>query len=146
LADVTAVEEVIEIRIVRSWDAGEIEHLYRAGGWWKDEYDPAGICPLIKGSHIFAVAVNTTTGRAVGMGRVISDGCSDGYIQDVIVLPEYRGRKVGSLIINALIERGRDAGLTWIGLIAEPGNDLFYASLGFAPMEGYVPMILRRDP
>jgi aralkylamine N-acetyltransferase len=140
------MEGAIEIRIVRTWDKCEIEHLYRAGGWWKDEYDPEGICPLIEGSHLFAVAVETPTGSAVGMGRMISDRCFDGYIQDVVVLPEYRGRDIGALIIRTLVAKGVEEGLTWIALIAEPGTDGFYNTLGFTRMEGCVPMILRRDP
>gem|GEM_PF-4414770 len=80
----------VSIALVHSWDPQEIVLLYRAGGWWKDEYDPAEIPGLIRGSFAFAVAVEEESGRAVGMGRVISDGVSDAYIQDLVVLPEYR--------------------------------------------------------
>ena len=41
---------------------------------------------LIRGSFLFAVAIDISTGRAVGMGRVISDGIADAYIQDLVVL------------------------------------------------------------
>ncbi len=51
---------------------------------------------LIRGSFLFAVAVDRKTGHAVGMGRVISDGVSDGYIQDLVVLPEYRKTGIGA--------------------------------------------------
>ena len=79
--------EDIRIALVRSWDAEEIIALYRAGGWWKDEYDPAEIPRLISGSFAFVVAAEKRSGRAVGMGRVLSDGVSDAYIQDLVVLP-----------------------------------------------------------
>jgi ribosomal protein S18 acetylase RimI-like enzyme len=65
------------------------------------------------------------------MGRVISDGASDGYIQDVVVLPEFRGRGIGREIIRRLTDRCVAAGLTWIGLVAEPGTQKFYETLGF---------------
>src|SRR5208337_2316847 len=80
----------VEFRRVESWDVQEIAELYRAGGWWKEEWDPKGIHPLIAGSLVFAVAVDVKTSRAIGMGRLISDGVSDGYIQDLVVHPQYR--------------------------------------------------------
>jgi aralkylamine N-acetyltransferase len=82
----------ISVQLVHSWDKIEIANLYRAGGWWKEEYDPDELPRLIQGSFLFAVAVDKKTGRAIGMGRVISDGVSDGYIQDLVVLPENGNR------------------------------------------------------
>lgn len=131
----------IEVRLVEAWDAGQIVDLYRAGGWWKEGYDPAGIPALIAGSYLFAVAVDPATGSAVGMGRVLSDGVSDGYIQDIAVLFPYRRRGVGKKIVALLLKECRARGLEWIGLIAEPGSEQFYLPLGFRPMNGYVPLL-----
>ncbi|MDN7023502.1 GNAT family N-acetyltransferase [Methanoculleus sp. FWC-SCC1] len=130
----------IEIRIVTAWDEETIADLYRAGGWWSEEWDPAALAALIRGSFAFAVAIDPATDRAVGMGRIISDGVSDGYIQDLVVLPEYRGRGIGSKVVSTLLNECTAAGLGWIGLIAEPGTDEFYLPLGFGRLEGYVPM------
>lgn len=129
------------IRLVDSWDTDEILHLYHAGGWWKDEYDPATIPSLIRGSFAFAVAVDRKTGRAVGMGRVISDGISDGYIQDLVVLREYRKMGIGKEIVAALVRKCADSGITWIALIAEPETEAFYLPLGFHAMGGHTPLI-----
>jgi ribosomal protein S18 acetylase RimI-like enzyme len=131
----------IEVRLVEVWDTDQIVDLYRAGGWWKDGYDPAGIPALITGSFLFAVAMDPATGSAVGMGRVLSDGVSDGYIQDIIVLPLYRRRGVGKKIVALLLKECRACGLGWIGLVAEPGSERFYLPLGFRPMKGYVPFL-----
>ncbi len=136
----------IAIQLVHSWDEGEIAHLYRAGGWWKEEYDQRELPRLIRGSFLFAVAVNSKTGRAVGMGRVISDGVSDGYIQDLVVLPEYRKTGIGNLIVTTLVKTCVERGISWIGLIAEPGTEKFYFPIGFHTMEGYVPLKFRRGP
>ncbi len=136
----TDLQTGVEIRIVPAWDEETIADLYRAGGWWQEEWDPAELAALIRGSFAFAVAVDTETGSAVGMGRVISDGVSDGYIQDLVVLSGYRGRGIGSKLVSTLVEHCTDANLGWIGLIAEPGTDEFYTPLGFWRLEGYVPM------
>jgi len=140
-----SVEPDIVVQLVRSWDNNEIADLYRAGGWWKDEYDPSALGSLIGGSFLFAVAVDKKTGKAVGMGRVISDGVSDGYIQDLVVFPAYRKSGIGKEIISALVDRCVKAGVTWIALIAEPGSEQFYLPLGFKTMEGHVPLIFRGE-
>jgi ribosomal protein S18 acetylase RimI-like enzyme len=127
--------------LTEAWDVGQIIDLYRAGGWWKDEYDPARIPDLISGSFLFAVAIDPTTGSAVGMGRVLSDGVSDGYIQDLVVLPSYQRRGIGRRIAAFLLKECRVRGLGWIGLVAEPGSEKFYLPLGFRHMEGYVPLL-----
>jgi aralkylamine N-acetyltransferase len=135
----------IVVRLVRSWDIHEIADLYRAGGWWKDEYSPEELPALLLGSFLFVVAVHEKSGRAVGMGRVISDGVSDGYIQDVVVLPSCRGTGVGKQLVETLVTECKKRGLTWIALIAEPETEPFYEALGFCPMAGHVPLIFRGD-
>ena len=131
----------IAVIIVRTWDEEEIAALYRAGGWWKKEYKTEDLRHLIRGSFAFAVATDRKTRRAVGMGRVISDGVSDGYIQDLVVLPQFRKSGIGTQIVAALINRCLESGITWIALIAEPDTKQFYRPLGFHTMEGHVPLI-----
>lgn len=131
----------IEIKLVDSWDIDEIVSLYKAGNWWKDYYDTAEIPRLIRSSFAFAVAVDLQKKLAIGMGRVISDGVSDAYIQDVVVFPAYRRKKIGEAIIKILIQRCHASHIKWIGLIAEPGSIEFYNSLHFKRMKNHVPML-----
>ncbi len=131
----------VSLRLVRQWDCANIADLYRAGGWWREEWDEAGIQPLISGSFAFVVAVDSSTGRAVGMGRAIADGVSDAYLQDVVVLPEYRKQGIGRRIVGELIRHCTAVGISWIGVIAEPGSDTLYAALGFIPLTGHLPML-----
>ncbi len=139
------LEDAIAVQLVQAWDGDEIANLYRAGGWWKEEYDPKELSRLILGSFLFVVAADLKTGRAVGMGRVIADGVSDGYIQDLVVLPEYRKTGIGARIVAILVKKCVERGISWIGLIAEPGTENFYLPFGFHPLEGHTPLIFRSD-
>ena len=130
----------IDIKFVDTWPEEEILELYKAGGWWKDSYVASGIKPLIEGSFAFAVVVDSSSGKTIGMGRIISDGVSDAYIQDLVVLPEYRDQGIGKQLVEFLLERCLSEGILWIGLIAEPEQDDFYSSLGFKSMKNYIPM------
>lgn len=140
----TKSTDTIRVSLVKSWDSAEIVFLYKTGGWWKDTYDPAEIPRLITGSFAFAVAADTN-GHAIGMGRVISDGVSDAYIQDLVLLPTHRGRGIGRRILSVLIKHCKQAGISWIGLIAEPDSEEFYVPCGFERMPGYIPMIYRGE-
>jgi len=130
-----------DIKFVDNWSKEDIIRLYRSAGWWKEYYDPSAINQLIAGSFAFVVAVNPSSGKAIGMGRIISDGISDAYIQDLVVLPEYRGQGIGKQLVNALLDRCLSKGITWIGLISEPEQDGFYSSIGFKTMKNHIPMI-----
>jgi ribosomal protein S18 acetylase RimI-like enzyme len=138
-------DQIIELRQVTEWDTAEVVALYAEGGWWRDEWDAMHIPALISGSFIFLVAIDHDTGRAIGMGRVISDGVSDAYIQDVVVHTEFRGRGLGTRIISNLTGSCRAAGIVWIGCIAEPGTEGIYRTAGFEEMKGHTPMILKSD-
>ncbi len=131
----------IRYEIVTSVPTDAVVELYQAGGWWEES--PAAraiIPPMVRGSFCFIVA-RAADGRIVGMGRAISDGVSDAYIQDVVVLKERRGRGIGAEIVRRLAARCQEAGLVWLGLIAEPDTQEFYLPLGFTPMVGYQPML-----
>jgi GNAT superfamily N-acetyltransferase len=137
-------QQNIEIKLVIAWPSKDIVELYKAGGWWKDTYDPVGIPGVISGSFAFAVAINQVTGTAIGMGRVISDGVSDAYIQDVVVLDDWRGKGLGKAIVKKLLDFCLDHKLHWIGLVAEPGTKGLYTPLGFKTLPGE-PMVYRPE-
>lgn len=132
----------INFEIVKSANSEELIDLYKDGGWWKESPTERSKLPiLIKDSFCFMVA-KTSEGKIIGMGRVISDGVSDGYIQDVIVSSPYRKKGIGKQIVIRLKDHCLNQGLSWIGLIAEPGTKDFYIKLGFSEMVDYKPMIL----
>ena len=96
---------------------------------------------MIRKSHCFLAVLDK--GRVIGMGRAISDGASDAYIQDVIVQGGRRGEGIGSRIIRTLKRRLKKDGIKWIGLIAQDGSEAFYKKLGFVPIPNARPMMLR---
>ena len=114
--------------------------LYKAGGWWNETSSLDNILPLIRGSFAFVTAMDVRTKKIIGMGRALSDGVSDAYIQDVIVLPGYRKRGIATEIIKSLVAVCLESNVSWIALVAEPGTGEFYKELGFKRMKGHAPM------
>jgi len=135
----------VEFETVTSAPTEEIVELYKSAGWWQESPEARAVIPsMIRGSLCFMVA-RALDGRIIGMGRVISDGWSDAYIQDVTVLRPYRGRGIGRELIRRLIQFCIERKIGWIGLIAEPGTQKFYESLGFRPLINYQPMLYGRQ-
>jgi len=118
----------------------QILTLYKAESWWITSSDDTGLArQIVSGSHCFLVVKEGK--KVVGMGRAISDGVSDAYIQDVAVEASLRGRGIGSKIIRKLLERLNHDGVNWVGLIAERGSHEFYRQLGFDIMPDSTPMV-----
>jgi len=119
----------------------QITQIYRQKGWWHlPADDPQLVKGIISGSHCFLIAVQATS--IVGMGRALSDGVSDAYIQDVAVLDAFKGQGLGSQIVTRLTQRLLADGLNWIGLIAESGGHAFYQRLGFEKMPNATAMLM----
>jgi aralkylamine N-acetyltransferase len=121
---------------------GQILSLYESAGWWQSGPEASSEAfRLVAGSHCFLVAEQK--GEIVGMGRAISDRASDAYIQDVAVKPEHKHQGIGSEIVRRIIERLRNDGIGWIGLIAERNSHPFYRDIGFSQMPNAIPMLLK---
>ena len=84
-------------------------------------------------SHsLYAVCIDKN-GKAIGCGRITGDGGLYFYIQDVIIRPEFQRRGFGTQVMKNLmgyIHRTATRG-AFIGLMAAPGLERFYARFGF---------------
>jgi len=75
-----------------------------------------------------------TAGRQIGFGRVITDCAVFGYLSDVFVLPEFRGRGVGKYLVKAMLEHPDVHGLQLLLLRTRDAHGL-YAQFGFTPAD-----------
>jgi len=135
-----------KISIVKKADPEAILALYRQAGWWQMDENPQYLKTVEKIiANTFCFVIASQNDRIIGMGRAISDGISDAYIQDVTVHRDFRGQGIGKAIIRKLVEHLKASGLQWIGLISEPGYERFYQGLGFEVMPAYTPFLLKQD-
>jgi predicted GNAT family N-acyltransferase len=83
-----------------------------------DEFDPISV-------HAIA---RDASGRALGTGRLLPDG----HIGRMAVLPEERGRGIGSALLLALMEESRRRGNREAVLSAQTQAAPFYQRHGYA--------------
>lgn len=71
--------------------------------------------------------------NAIGMGRVVGDGIYF-TIVDIVVRPEYQGRKIGTTIMNSILEYIEknmcEGSRVSVQLLAEVGKEQFYIKQG----------------
>lgn len=117
--------------------------LYKITGWWKDSCTSDQISKLISGSFCFLTAWQDD--QLIGMGRVISDGFNDGYIQDVFVIENIRRQGIAANIVSKLVDYCKKKNINWVALIAAPGSVSVYEKCGFEKMENHTPMQLKNE-
>lgn len=75
----------------------------------------------------------TDEGRMVGLARTVTDWSTFGWIADVYIEHEHRGRGLGRWVVGELRDRLEGAGITRLALATKDAHGV-YAALGFAPL------------
>ncbi len=97
-------------------------------------------------NNLFDV-VAVVNDEVIGMGRLVGDGVMYWYLQEIVVLPEYQGKGIGTAIVNRLLEyiteHTESGNFTSVGLTAAEGKDGFYERFGFNKSNGMTKYIER---
>lgn len=109
----------------------EFNLLYDSVGW--GAYDKK-ISKKALNNTYYSVSIYDDN-KIIGYGRLIGDGICFMYIHDVMVMPEYQNKKIGTSIMNKLIEKiatikKENPGVR-VYLGASKGKEGFYKRFGF---------------
>jgi len=80
-------------------------------------------------------------GEFAAFGRAVTDLVSFGYLKDIFVLSEHRGRGIGKLLVGAMLERLAQEGVGTLMLATADAHGL-YRRFGFE-LAGDSPMLMR---
>lgn len=125
------------IEVVKAQDLALIDvlALYDAVGWLVYTKDPDTLQKALEGSSTLVAARDGQ--MLVGLARVISDGASICYLQDILVLPSHHRRGLGrALAVRAL---GQYPHVRQKVLITddEPQQKAFYEALGYTQTDEF---------
>ncbi|MBR2374627.1 MAG: GNAT family N-acetyltransferase [Lentisphaeria bacterium] len=110
--------------------------LYLENRWINENDDPAFPGNAFANSFV-VVAAFSATGELAGVGRSISDGVSDAYIQDIMTAKKFRKQGVGKLVTMTIAEELKKRNIDWIGIVGVPGTEMFYAGCGLRCAPGH---------
>ncbi|MDE5893642.1 MAG: GNAT family N-acetyltransferase [Acetatifactor sp.] len=122
----------MEIREYLQYNEAEILSLYSSVGWtaYTDTQEV-----LRKGFENSLLILAAYEGdRLLGIIRVVGDGYTIVWIQDILVFPEQQGKGVGSALIQAVLERFSHVRQIELATDNTPKTIAFYKSHGFQEM------------
>lgn len=113
----------------------EFNYLYDTVGW--ESYDEKISEKALKNT-IYSVSVYEDN-KIIGYGRLIGDEICFLYIHDVMVIPKYQNKKIGTQIMDKLLEKVNQIKLenpyVRVYLGASKGKEKFYERFGFITRE-----------
>lgn len=130
---ISEIDVVIEEQRHPTVDA--VIRLYKACGWSAAE-KPGQLYKALLNSHTFVTA--WVGDELVGLGNVISDGYLVAYFSHLLVLPEYRKRNIGSMIMDKMLLKYKD--FHQKVLLSDESTCEFYVKKGFERSGNTVPM------
>lgn len=124
--------ENIEIRDIRHIHINEKDFfsLYNDAGWTNYTDDFETTIRGIKNSLLIIGAF--IKNKLAGFIRVIGDGETIIYIQDLIVLSQYKRRGIGKRLVREILERYKEARQKVLITDNNPESTGFYNSIGFS--------------
>jgi GNAT superfamily N-acetyltransferase len=116
-------------------DLEELVELYTAVGWSTYTEDPERLVAAVRGSsHVVTARYGDDL---LGLARVVSDGASVAYLQDVLVRPELQREGVGRALVQAALEPFGHVRQKVLLTDDEPRQRAFYESLGYAEIRDH---------
>ena len=113
----------------------DVLHLYQAVGWTNYTNQPQMLEQAL--SHSLTTYLARDGEEIVGLVRLVGDGFSSVFVQDLIVLPSYQRQGIGSNLMKEALADYKDA--YQIQLVTEQTEKTlgFYRSLGFETLSTY---------
>lgn len=109
------------------YDEDEVLTLYNSVGWENYTHDPV----MLKNAYQHSLCIMSAyvEEKLAGIIRVVGDGYSIVYMQDLIVHPDYQKKEIGTALINAIFEKYQN--VYQIVLLSDEDNVGFYEKTGF---------------
>jgi GNAT superfamily N-acetyltransferase len=129
----------MEFSIVNSLNEREIEQLLALYGneFWSDKRERDEVCLMLKNTDI-VIGVKAAAGDLVGFVRVLTDYVFKATIYDLIVHPERRGKAIGRLLMDSVINHRELLRVEHFDLHCLPKMHPFYEKWGFTAELGGV--------
>lgn len=89
---------MITIRKQELVNINDVLHLYQAVGWTNYIHQPQMLEKSL--SHSLAIYLALDGDAVVGLVRLVGDGFSSIFVQDLIVLPSYQRQGIGSCLMK----------------------------------------------
>ena len=126
---------MIKITKETSVSLDDVLHLYQAVGWANYTNQPQMLSQAL--SHSLAIYLARDGEEVVGLVRLIGDGFSSVFVQDLIVLPTYQRQGIGSTLMKQALSDYKDTYQIQLATEQTEKTLEFYRSLGFETLSSF---------
>ena len=116
-------------------DIKSISYLYESAGWFDYTEDLGKLEEAFKNSLKIISAWHEE--KLIGLIRVVGDGLTIIYIQDIVVLPEYQGNGIGRGLIYSVLDEYKDVKQKILISEDKDSSIEFYKNIGFKSIDTY---------
>ena len=113
-------------------------HEFIRNSYWARNIPVSTLQKALQNSLCFAAL--DAQQNTVGFARMVTDKATFGYLSDVFVLPEWRGRGVSREILDAVVAHPDLQGLRRFMLATKDAHGL-YTKYGFSPVQDASPLM-----
>ena len=110
-------------------------HLYQAVGWTNYTHQPQILEKAL--SHSLAIYLALDGEAIVGLVRLVGDGFSSVFVQDLIVLPSQQRQGIGSALMKEALGDFKEVYQIQLATEQTEKNLGFYRFLGFETLSTY---------
>ena len=122
----------MEIKEYKTYKEDEIRALYAAVGWTAYTEDLPALERGFQNSLLVLAAYEDDV--LIGLIRVVGDGATVVFVQDLLVAPQKQRQGVGTALLKAVLDRYSDVRQLLLATDNTPKTVAFYKSLGFSDL------------
>ena len=126
---------MLDIKEYKNYKEDEILSLYTAVGWTAYTENPAALKAGYENSLLIFAAYEGD--ELQGIIRVVGDGQTIVFIQDILVFPDKQRKGIGTALIKEILERYKNVRQIELATDNTPKTVEFYKSMGFHEMSEY---------
>lgn len=123
---------IMEIKEYLTYHEDEILHLYASVGWTAYTDYPEVLRRGFENSLLTLAAYEGE--QLLGIIRIVGDGCTVIFIQDLLVDPAHHRKGIGSRLLQAVLQRFRHVRQIELAAANAPETIAFYNANGFREM------------
>ncbi|MGX6970380.1 GNAT family N-acetyltransferase [Vagococcus bubulae] len=124
-------------------DSKNLKELYNSVGWIAYTQDLVGLERAI--THSLYVVSAWHGEQLVGLIRVVGDGYTILYIQDILIHPDYQQQKIGTKLMCDVLETYKHVRQKVLLTVDAPNVRGFYESFGFESCDRGVAVAFYRE-
>ncbi|MDO5018718.1 MAG: GNAT family N-acetyltransferase [Lagierella massiliensis] len=105
----------------------EVPELRKKIGWGPREYE----YPKLFERCNFHASIRNDEGVLIGFGYICGMGLEHGYMEDIMIDPNYQKKGLGTKLVKKLLEEAKRQNILIISVTLDPENENFYKNCGF---------------